>query len=215
MTIKLDKPYFANSIKNIAEMIEKQRDHLTELDSKIGDGDHGINLSIGFREVEKNLSEYMENTEDIEAFLKKVGMTLLGKVGGASGPLYGSFFMKMGKGLTDKNEINISEFGQMIENGVVSVETRGKAVVGQKTMVDALRPGVDYLKAASADDDSLEVFGKFIEIMQEGAEKTTDMVAKKGRAARLGERSVGHKDPGAESAWLIMNSFFSELKKLY
>lgn len=193
-------------------MIEKERNYLTKLDSDIGDGDHGINLSIGFREVTKKLEEIDEGTDDISSFLKKVGMSLLGKVGGASGPLYGSLFMKMGTNVTGKNEVTFEEFVDMIEQGVQSIETRGKAEVGDKTMIDALRPGIDFLKEQDTDGKEVEVFGQFVEVMKEGAEKTIPLVAKKGRAVRLGERAMGHKDPGSESSWLIFNAFYEELQ---
>lgn len=213
MTLTLNKNYFKRSIENIADLIERERDHLTELDSEIGDGDHGINMSIGFRDVTKNLESIDEQTEDIETFLKKVGMSLLGKVGGASGPLYGSFFMKMGKPISGKTEVTFEEWIQMIESGVKSIEIRGKSEVGQKTMVDAFRPAIDFLKEQTIDNNEEELFEEFVEVMKNGADKTIDLIAKKGRSARLGERAVGHKDPGAESAWMIMNAFSEELKK--
>lgn len=214
MSVVLDREYFKNSIVNIADLIEKQRDHLTQLDSEIGDGDHGINMSIGFREVTKKLDEYDETADDISSYLKKVGMSLLGKVGGASGPLYGSLFMKMGTNISGKNEVTFEEFINMIEDGVESIESRGKAVVDDKTMVDALRPGIDFLKKQKINNNEQELFKEFIEVMKNGAEKTIDMVPKKGRAARLGERAVGHKDPGAESSWMIMNAFYEELENI-
>lgn len=213
MTLTLDRDFFKKSIVNMADLIEKERDHLTKLDSDIGDGDHGINMTIGFREVTKKLDEFDENAEDINSFLKKVGMSLLGKVGGASGPLYGSLFMKMGADVTGKKEVTFNEFIGMLENGVVAVETRGKAVVGEKTMVDALRPGIDFLKAQSIDGDELEVYGQFIDVMKEGSDKTIPLVAKKGRALRLGERAIGHRDPGSESSWMLMNAFYEEMQK--
>lgn len=212
MSVVLDREYFKNSIINIADLIEKQRDHLTQLDSEIGDGDHGINMSIGFREVTKKLDDHEETADDISSYLKKVGMSLLGKVGGASGPLYGSLFMKMGTDISGKNEVTFEEFINMIEHGVESIESRGKAVIGDKTMVDALRPGIDFLKKQEINNNETEIFKEFIEVMKNGAEKTIDMVPKKGRSARLGERAVGHKDPGAESSWMIMNAFYEELK---
>lgn len=177
MTVILDRDFFKKSIVNMADLIEKERDHLTKLDSDIGDGDHGINMTIGFREVTKKLDEIDGNAEDINSFMKKVGMSLLGKVGGASGPLYGSLFMKMGADITGKNEVTFDEFIGMIENGIVAVETRGKAVVGEKTMVDALRPGIDFLKGQSVNGNELEVFGQFIDVMKEGSDKTIPLVA--------------------------------------
>ncbi|MFL2122676.1 dihydroxyacetone kinase subunit DhaL [Marinilactibacillus psychrotolerans] len=208
MVVTLSKDYFVESIKKIAEMIEKERNYLTKLDSDIGDGDHGINLSIGFREVTKRLSELNENTEDISSFLKKVGMTLLGKVGGASGPLYGSFFMKMGTDVKGKEVVTFEEFIKMIDNGVAAVEMRGKAQVGDKTMIDSLRPGADYLKESDPNGRELELFKEFIEVLKQGAKNTDPLIAKKGRSLRLGERAIGHRDPGAESSYLIFKAFY-------
>lgn len=212
MTVVLDRDFFKKSIINITKLIEKERDHLTELDSDIGDGDHGINMSIGFREVTKKLNDFDEASEDITTFLKKVGMALLGKIGGASGPLYGSFFMKMGKDVAGENEVTFEEFVGMIETGIEAIEARGKAVVGEKTMVDAFRPGIDFLKKQRIDNNELEIFGEFVEEMKKGSENTIPLVAKKGRAMRLGERAIGHRDPGSESSWMLMNAFYEEMK---
>jgi len=214
MTLVLEKEFFLNTIERIAEMIEKERNHLTKLDSEIGDGDHGINLSIGFREVTKNLPDYKESTDDISSALKKIGMALLGKVGGASGPLYGSLFMNMGDDVKGQNSVTFDEFIGMIENGVAIIEKRGKAEVGEKTMVDALRPAVDFLKKQDTEDREIEVFREFIDVMKEGSDNTIPLVAKKGRAMQLGERAVGHRDPGSESSWMIFEAFLKELEKI-
>lgn len=212
MTVTLDRDFFKKSIINMAQLIENERDHLTELDSDIGDGDHGINMSIGFRDVTKKLDEISKNAEDINTFLKKVGMSLLGKVGGASGPLYGSLFMKMGVDVVGKNEVTFQEFIGMLENGVKAIENRGKAIVGDKTMIDALRPGIDFIKSQDITNNELELFGEFINVMKDGSDKTIPLVAKKGRAMRLGERAVGHRDPGSESSWMLMNAFYEEME---
>jgi len=213
MTLTLDKTFFKRSIKNMAEKIEVERNHLSHLDSEIGDGDHGINMSIGFREVTQKLDSIDEDTEDIHSFLKKVGMSLMGKVGGASGPLYGSFFMKMGSDVSGQTEVTFKEFIKMLENGVESIETRGKAIVGDKTMIDAMRPGIDYLTSQEVQNNELVIFKAFIGEMKNGAEKTIPLVAKKGRSMRLGERAIGHKDPGSESAWMLLDAFNIELQE--
>lgn len=212
METTLDREFFKKSFVNISQLIEKNRDHLSNLDSEIGDGDHGINLSIGFREVTNQLDDLDDSAKDLSEYFKKIGMILLGKVGGASGPLYGSFFMKMGSEMTGKNEASLKDFAVMFENGVKAVEQRGKTGTGEKTMVDALRPGADYLNSQDLTDNELEHFEKFIEVMKQGAEDTVEMFPKKGRSAKLGERAVGHKDPGAESSWLMMNAFNEEFQ---
>ncbi|MEG6574424.1 dihydroxyacetone kinase subunit DhaL [Caldibacillus debilis] len=211
--IILDRKFFIDVIKDMADLVEKERDYLTKLDSDIGDGDHGVNLSIGFREVIDQLDTINGQAKDINSLLKKVGMILLGKVGGSSGPLYGSFFMKAGQHIAGKDEITFDELVGMINNGVESIVQRGKAQVGDKTMVDAFVPGLKVLNERT-NLEPVERFKAFIEAMKEGAESTIPLVAKKGRAMRLGERAIGHKDPGAESAWMLMNVILNNLLKI-
>ncbi|WP_429948832.1 dihydroxyacetone kinase subunit DhaL [Enterococcus sp. AZ101] len=208
-----NKTFFKNSLIKMAELSEEQRDYWTSLDSNIGDGDHGINLSIGFRGISKEIEELDQTTEDIHSLLKKSGMILLSKVGGASGPLYGSFFIKMGKEVEGKTEVTFPEFVEMLQSGIDAIQARGKAELQDKTMLDALLPGIEYLQAHKNEEDYLTVMEKAIQIMQEGAESTTPLIAKKGRAMRLGERAIGHKDPGAESSWMLLNVFYEEMKK--
>lgn len=209
----LEKDYFIKVIKDLAEMVEEQRDYLTGLDAVIGDSDHGVNLTIGFREVTKNL-ETWEN-ENLTVLLKKVGMALLGKVGGASGPLYGSLFIKIGNAADNKESVNFNEFALMLKAGIEAVESRGKAVIGDKTMVDALRPALDALLSAIEDNkEPLEAFRLCVEAAEAGRDSTKPIVAKKGRAMRLGERAIGHLDPGATSSCMILNVFYDNLKKV-
>ena len=195
-------------------MAEENRDHLSKLDSDIGDGDHGINLTIGFREVEKQLPQLSESVTDIAELMKKVGMILLSKVGGASGPLYGSFFMKMATHIIGKQEVTFKEFCQMYQDGVEAVQMRGKAELNDKTMLDALIPGLAVLKDYQEGDDPINTLENCVNEMKLGSDKTIPLMAKKGRALRLGERAVGHRDPGSESAWMIMNVFLQQLKTI-
>lgn len=211
----LNKEYFLKTIKDLKQLFEEKRDYLSELDSEIGDGDHGLNLSIGFREVEKQIEKINNESEDITTILKKIGFILLGKVGGSSGPLYGSFFMKAGDKIKGKNEVTFKELCEMISLGVAAIEFRGKAVIGDKTMIDALKPGVDLLMdGLNENKDEIELFEEFVEAIKKGAESTIPLIARKGRAMRLGERAIGHKDPGAESAYLIMKVFLQNLKEV-
>ncbi|MDN5331473.1 MAG: phosphoenolpyruvate---glycerone phosphotransferase subunit DhaL [Tepidanaerobacteraceae bacterium] len=206
----LDKDYFIKVVEDIINLIEEQRDYLTDLDSAIGDGDHGFNLSIGFREVKKNLKDWQD--KDLTFIFKKVGMTLLSKVGGASGPLYGSFFIKFGEAAQTKNEVNFKEFYNMFKAGIEAIEFRGKAKVGEKTMLDALKPGLDAFKDAIENDlEPKQAFEKFVEAAKKGAESTIPLVAKKGRAMRLGERAIGHLDPGAASSVMILEAFLKNM----
>lgn len=210
----LNKEYFKDSLLEIAQKVEEERDYLSHLDSEIGDGDHGINLSIGFRGVKEQLDIIVEEAPDIDTILKKTGMILLSKVGGASGPLYGSFFMKMGADVKGKDEITFQEFADMINNGVKSIEHRGKAVLGDKTMVDALRPATDFLIAEKDNENPIDTFSTFVGKVSEGSDATIPMQAKKGRALRLNERSIGHRDPGSASSVMIMNVFLNQMKEL-
>ncbi|MBO1263960.1 dihydroxyacetone kinase subunit L [Proteiniclasticum sp. SCR006] len=210
-----NKEFFKNFIVRLIPMFEEHRDYLSKLDSDIGDGDHGINMSIGFREVQKQLDKLYEETEDISSFYRKVGMIILGKVGGAAGPLYGSLFMKAGDDVKGKNELTFEELVGFIENGIKSIEMRGKAVVGDKTMVDALRPAIDQMKEElGSGKGDLEIFESFVNELKEGSDKTIPLVAKKGRAMRLGERAIGFRDPGSFSSYLIYKEMLDEMKSL-
>ena len=212
--LMLNKSYFIETLKKLAAMAEENRDHLSKLDSDIGDGDHGINLTIGFREVEKQLPQLSQSVTDIAELMKKVGMILLSKVGGASGPLYGSFFMKMATHIIGKQEVTFKEFCQMYQDGVEAVQMRGKAELNDKTMLDALIPGLAILKDYQEGDDPINTLENCVNEMKLGSDKTIPLMAKKGRALRLGERAVGHRDPGSESAWMIMNIFLQQLKTI-
>ncbi|MGT2715354.1 dihydroxyacetone kinase subunit DhaL [Streptococcus respiraculi] len=208
---QFDMNYFTSVIEEMAAMIEIERDYLTSLDSNIGDGDHGINLSIGFRDVSKQLENFDKTSETISSLFKKVGMSLLGKVGGASGPLYGSFFLKMGTAAQNKSEVTFAEFVDMYSAGVTAVQNRGKAELGDKTMIDALLPAMEYLTQHKETEDVVAVMQEALTLMKQGAESTDNIVAKKGRALRLGERAIGHRDPGAESSWKLFECFVKKL----
>ena len=158
-------------LRNIGETIEKEKLFLTELDNVIGDGDHGINLSRGFQEVEKKLDTLAD--KDIGTILKTVGMTLVSTVGGASGPLYGTAFMKAGQLMAGKDAVDINDFVEILRVSIEGVKMRGKSTTGEKTMLD-----VAYTKT---------------------------IIATKGRASYLGERSIGHQDPGATSFTLMLS----------
>lgn len=185
-------------LKKIGEKIEAEKEYLTELDQPIGDSDHGINLARGFQEVENKLPS-MED-KDIGTILKTAGMALVSKVGGASGPLYGSAFMKMGMALNGKTEMDMNDFLVAVEAAVEAVKQRGKATVEEATMLDAMVPALDAMKQAAADGmDSHGVLEAGCKAAWAGAEHTKDLVATKGRASYVGERGLGHQDPGATS----------------
>lgn len=185
-------------LKKIGEKIEAEKEYLTELDQPIGDSDHGINLARGFQEVENKLPS-MED-KDIGTILKTAGMALVSKVGGASGPLYGSAFMKMGMALNGKTEMDMNDFLVAVEAAVEAVKQRGKATVEEATMLDAMVPALDAMKQAAANGmDSHGVLEAGCKASWAGAEHTKDLVATKGRASYVGERGLGHQDPGATS----------------
>ena len=192
-------------IKAYAQRISDEKYYLTDLDSAIGDADHGANMHRGFQAVLTKLPG-MED-QDIGTILKTVGMTLLSTVGGAGGPLYGTLFIQAGKSVTGKVELTLSDWAGALEAATTGVVNRGKAALGDKTMVDALTPAVEVLKKAVVDElpltDGLEKSAKAAE---EGMIATIPMVAHKGRASYLGERSAGHQDPGATSSFFMLET---------
>ena len=189
-----------------ADALAANKDYLTQLDSAIGDADHGINMDRGFQAVVAKLTRSCRaGGEDIGATLKGAGMTLISTVGGASGPLYGSLFLGMAAATAGKLELTLEDWIAAFEAGVVGVMRRGKAALGDKTMIDCLVPAVDALQAAAAEGAG---WGSALRCAEEagrrGMEATIPLVARKGRASYLGERSAGHQDPGATSAHLLL-----------
>ena len=182
----------------IGEKISEEKLFLTELDNVIGDGDHGINLARGFAEVEKKRP--MMEGKDIGTMLKTVGMALVSTVGGASGPLYGTAFMQAGKALAGKTELDAQDLVTILDAFVAGVQLRGKSVAGEKTMLDAMIPARDAVKAAlDAGKSAKEALSDGVAAAEQGVEYTKTIIATKGRASYLGERSLGHQDPGATS----------------
>ena len=210
----LDRTFFINSFEKMAELAEVQRNHWSKLDSDIGDGDHGINMTIGFRDVIKKLYALRESDEDISDLQRCVGMSLMSKVGGASGPLYGSFFMRAANDYKGQMEVTFPEFCQIIKNGVDQIVKIGKAQHGDKTMLDAFLPGLEVLFDQDLENEPIKAFEAFVARMKQGSDETIPLIAKKGRAMRLGERAIGFRDPGSESSWMLMNIYLEELKKI-
>lgn len=182
----------------IGQKIEAEKEFLTELDNVIGDGDHGINMARGFHAVEEKLPTLTGS--DIGTILKTTGMTLVSTVGGASGPLYGTAFMKAGMAMAGKETLSLSDFLSCLEIAIEGVKMRGKAVKGEKTMLDAMIPALDAMNAANdAGQDTISVLKAGVTSAKEGVEFTKTIIATKGRASYVGERSIGHQDPGATS----------------
>jgi len=185
-----------NWILQLNEKIQDEKMYLTELDQAIGDGDHGLNMARGFEEAVNRIDQ--GDFHDLGQLFKTVAMALLSKVGGASGPLYGTVFMKMSSTLNGKSEVSIKEFSQALKDGLDGLKMRGKAEVGEKTMVDVWEPVVRYLL------DSEKIDTKEIKSLAKmRMESTKDLEAKKGRASYLGKRSIGHIDPGSRSSYLF------------
>lgn len=191
-------------LEAFAAAIASNRDYLTELDSAIGDADHGINMDRGFTAVLEKIGDV---PDDIGAILKAVGMTLISKVGGASGPLYGTFFLDMATRTAGHNQISASEWVEALSSGVDGVIRRGKAERGDKTMVDVWLPVVDSLRAGVANgQDFTATMNTAGQVAETSMRETIPLVARKGRASYLGERSAGHQDPGATSSYLLIKA---------
>jgi phosphoenolpyruvate---glycerone phosphotransferase subunit DhaL len=190
-------------IKAVAEMIAENSSYLTQLDSDIGDADHGANMDRGFKAVIKKMPEI--NDKDIGTIFKTVGMTLISTVGGAGGPLYGTWFLQAGMKTAGKLELTPVDWAEALEASLNGIVMRGKAEPGDKTMVDALTPAVGALKQAVQENQPLNVALELCaEAAKKGMEATIPLVARKGRASYLGERSAGHQDPGATSSYLML-----------
>ncbi|MGN0948835.1 MAG: dihydroxyacetone kinase subunit DhaL [Megasphaera sp.] len=199
----MDTKQMAAIIEGMAKKIEAEKDYLTQLDNEIGDGDHGINLARGFAAVEKKLPSLTGG--DIGALFKGVGMQLVSTVGGASGPLYGTAFMKAGMACKGLAELDGPAFVKAMEAAVDGIKMRGKATEGEKTMLDALCPALKVLQADVAAGKSLkEALQDAADAAEKGVEYTKTIIATKGRASYLGERSLGHQDPGATSSLYLL-----------
>jgi dihydroxyacetone kinase-like protein len=192
-------------IDRFAAHIAEQKDYLTQLDAAIGDADHGANMHRGLQAVLAKKTE-LQNS-DIGAMLKGVAMTLISTVGGASGALYGTFFLQASTLAGGRAELSPSEFGSVLEKGLAGIVLRGKAALGDKTMIDALQPAIKAYKLSIDSDETLEqALSKAVIAAEEGLQSTVPLVARKGRASYLGERSAGHPDPGATSTLILFRS---------
>lgn len=194
-----DSKKVADVLYKIAQAVEQEKDALTALDRAIGDGDHGINLARGFGEVTARLSG--AESASIGAILKMTGMTLVSTVGGASGPLYGTAFLKAGAAVGEKSEMDSNDFLRAFDAAVAGVAMRGKAKQGEKTMLDALIPALNMLRE---DPDFENGLRRAVKAAEAGVEYTKTILATKGRASYLGPRSIGHADPGAASSLLML-----------
>lgn len=191
-------------LEQSATVLHDNKAYLTQLDSDIGDADHGTNMDRGFAKVIEKLPSVID--KDIGNILKTVGMTLISSVGGASGPLYGTFFMRGGMAAEAKEELTDDDLVAMLQAGVDGLIQRGRAQAGDKTMVDLWLPVLDSMHKGVADgNDTVMILTEAVAVADQALKDTIPMQAKKGRASYLGERSIGHQDPGATSSFLILN----------
>jgi dihydroxyacetone kinase-like protein len=198
------------ALEAMCDTIEDEKEYLSELDGAIGDGDHGVNMAKCFREVKKKLAE--SSAQDIGTLLKDVGMVVMNSVGGAMGALYGTFFLKLSQENAGKKEIDLGDMVTMFQAGEQGILDIGKASPGDKTLLDTLAPAVRAIEAAEKEGKPLaDALADFEQAARRGMESTRDMLAKMGRASRLGERTIGHQDAGATSCYFILRSLASAI----
>lgn len=203
---------FVNMLHGSAEIIESERQRLSQLDSISGDGDHGTTMSRAMKLVSKAIDQ--QKSKEIKGLLESVSWNLLGVDGGATGPLLGTLFKGMADSLIEGQQVTVAVFSQMFETGLTLLEEITKARIGDKTLMDALIPAISSLKESAREGKNfLESLKAAEEAARNGAEGTKDLVARFGRAKNLGERTLGYPDPGATSIVLIFKGFYEALLK--
>lgn len=211
-TMTITKQHILYWLQTLAVVFADNKEYLTELDAAIGDADHGINMNRGFQKVLTQLPTVTET--DIGSIFKAISMTLISSVGGASGPLYGTWFLRASAAAAGKDELTADEVAALLKAGLDGVLQRGKANVGDKTMVDALSPAVDrFEQAIAAETPLLEALKQAVAAAEAGMKGTIPLVAKKGRASYLGDRSAGHQDPGATSSYLLLKTLLETVEQ--
>jgi dihydroxyacetone kinase-like protein len=198
------------TIFKIVEVIDQNRDFLSSLDAAIGDGDHGFNLSKGFNAAKNNIEK--QNPATIAELLKVTASALIATVGGASGPLFGTMFLKASTYMKDKDSFSLEDFTECLNVATEGVMQRGKAVKGEKTMLDALIPALESLRESKGESAS-DALEKAVAAANAGVEYTKTIIATKGRASYLGERSIGCADPGATSSAMLLETVYNCVKK--
>lgn len=188
-----------------ADRIAAEQNYLTQLDAAIGDADHGINMQRGMQKVRERLGDSGIQCDDVGSLLRTVAMTLISSVGGAAGPLYGAFFLRAAQNSNGSTSVNLTRLAAMFRSGLVGIQQRGKAQLGDKTMVDALLPAVEALEAAAKAGESVATaLAAAQQAAEQGMKRTAGMQANKGRASYLGPRAIGHQDPGATSTFYLV-----------
>lgn len=203
-------PVFIAVLRRLSKVFDENKDYLSKLDSVIGDGDHGVSMLRGFRAVADKLPQY--EGKDLSSIFSMAGTTIVGSIGGATGPIFGTIFLRSGMQTKDKDSIGTQDFARMFRAALEGIQALGKAQVGDKTMVDSLAPTVEALDRAAADGKPLkEALRLAAEAAEAGARSTVELKATKGRARYLGDKAIGHQDAGATSFSLIMKTFYEEV----
>lgn len=201
---------FIEYFKKVVNVMEEEKDYLCELDRKLGDGDHGVTMSIGWQAVNEQLYDKLSEEEDCGKISSNVGMTFLNAVGSSVGPLYATGFMRGGKSIKGKSTLNDTDLAEFWISFITGVKERSQAEIGDKTIIDTLEPAVNALKDNFLKtNDFVSAFTEAVSAGKEGMESTTNLISKIGRSSRLGERSKGFQDPGATSAYMILKTFLS------
>lgn len=206
----ISKQQILQWLENCNQVMTEQRDFLTQLDTEIGDGDHGLNMQRGFSKALEKIATVSD--KDIGTILKTVGMTLLSQVGGASGPLYGTLFIKGSQVANGKEQLTFEELVSVFKAGVEGIVARGRAEPGDKTLCDVWLPLLDELAQADHSQPEAVLLNQAVEKAENFAKSTVPMTAKKGRASYLGERSIGHADPGATSSYYLIKALAEAVK---
>ncbi|WP_342044754.1 dihydroxyacetone kinase subunit DhaL [Bacillus sp. OTU530] len=197
-------------LKNVVQVIEENKDYLSELDRKLGDGDHGVTMSIGWQAIDEKLNNELREEQDCGRVCITAGRTFLSAVGSSVGPLYATGFLKGAKVFQGKSELTGEDLKDFWVAFIEGIKERGKAEVGDKTMVDTLQPALESLKSRyEQTGDFMAAFAEAVSAGEKGMESTKDLLSKRGRSSRLGERSLGNQDPGATSAFLILSTFLT------
>lgn len=198
-------------LSSVADTYEKNKDYLTQLDSDIGDADHGINMNRGFKLVKEMINN--ENKESISDIFKSTGTILIKNIGGSSGPLYGTFFLNAGILSNNKESLSLSDITDIFNKGANAISSLGKSKAGEKTMLDTLFSSLDAMKESiNENSEDTKLFkNKVMEAAENGMKSTINMLATKGRASYLGERSVGHQDPVATSMFMLIKDLLAIL----
>lgn len=200
-------PQFRRWLLRFADRIIEQEGYLTELDAAIGDADHGANMRRGLEKVKERLENPDGQCNDIRTLLRTVAMTLISAVGGAAGPLYGTFFLRAATAPNGGQSVDLAGLAQMLRFGLDGLQQRGKAHLNDKTMIDTIQPAVEALEAAALTHEPISAaLTQALQAARQGMKKTITIVAHKGRASYLGSRSIGHQDPGATSAYYLFET---------